>query len=126
MLAERTPPDMHSAKRVSDNAMTCLDHIANQILGARDDRKVENTYASSPLEAQLNVFCGIMATPETRAERHALISVGRGPGVLPTVRALQTAAVATAIKLEKLLNKISIVNVAGGVVGLIMADIVLL
>jgi hypothetical protein len=95
---QRVPPDLQRAGRVSIEAMTHLDHIANEILRARDTLKAQGSHASSPLKVQLDIDRGLMTARVTRAQQNALISAGPGQGVLP--------GTPIPISLEKVLNKI--------------------
>lgn len=95
---QRVPPDLPRASRVSGEAMTCLDHVVNELLRARDTKKSNGTYTGSPLKAQLDLPQGLMFSPATRNLQSALITAGPGNGALPGAGA--------PITLEKLLNKI--------------------
>jgi len=93
---QRVPPDLTRAARVSANAMEHLDHIANEILRARDTRMAKGTYTSSQLEVELNIKRGLMISPVTAAQQQAMIDAGPGQGKLP--------GQPNQITLERLLN----------------------
>lgn len=95
---QRVPRDKARAGRVSEQAMTQLDHIVNEVLRARDALKSRSAYVSSTLKTQLDLLGGLMAAPVTRAQQNAMITAGPGNGALP--------AAGASISLEKLLNKI--------------------
>lgn len=95
---QRTPPDIARASRASDEAMTHLDHVVNEILGVRDDLKSKNAYSGSQLEMHLNLDRAKIASPVTRVQQQALITEGAGNGTLPVPN--------SPLKMEHLLNKI--------------------
>lgn len=95
---QRVPPDYARAARVSANAMEHLDHIVNEILRARDTRMARGSYSGSQLEVELNIIRGLMTSPVTVVQQHAMVAAGPGQGQLPG-QPIQ-------ITLERLLNKI--------------------
>jgi len=94
----KTPQNMEQAHRSSQTGLTHLDHIANQILRARDGMRANSSYAGSPLEAQLLTPQAESVSPVTVGEQDNLVALGPGAGSLPRPGAQVT--------FERLLNKI--------------------
>lgn len=92
------PSGLQRAGRASNDAMSHLDHIVNEILRARDSLKSLSTYNESALKSCLNIIIGLMLRPVSREQQQAVMSAGAGEGALPGSGILTT--------FEKLLNKI--------------------
>ena len=92
------PSDLQRAGRVSNDAMSHLDHIVNEILRARDTQKSLGTYNESNLKRRLDISSGLMLSPVSREQQQAITNAGAGEGALPDT--------GISITLEKLLNKI--------------------
>lgn len=75
--------ELSEAENTSEEAFGLFDHIQNELLRRKEDKKYENDWSSSPFKIILNESIGEIIKPASVTQKNEFYQLSNGEGKLP-------------------------------------------